>query len=122
MKIGTSRSCAHSQNGKSGLGVEELAVPTRRNQKAFEASGPRQRSLRGYGSHRAELSVPRPSWSLVQAPDRGVLIVDVLDDTIAGLLEIDAITSAANGLLMTRLVMPAFAQTSCWRSKSDISR
>jgi hypothetical protein len=44
-----------------------------------------------------------------------------LTTSIAGFLETAAITSAANGLLMIRPVMPALAQTSCCSSKSDIS-
>src|SRR6266487_3921386 len=41
--------------------------------------------------------------------------------SLAGFLEIAVMTSAANGLLMIRPVMPALAQTSCCRSKSVMS-
>jgi hypothetical protein len=41
--------------------------------------------------------------------------------SIADLRVIAVITSAANGLLMIRPVMPALAQTSCCSSKSVMS-
>src|SRR5262245_32759573 len=39
----------------------------------------------------------------------------------AGDFEAHEIASAANGVLMMRLLMPALAQTSCWRSKLYMS-
>jgi hypothetical protein len=44
-----------------------------------------------------------------------------LTTSMAGLRVIAVITSAANGLLMIRPVMPALAQTSCCSSKSVMS-
>ena len=80
---------------KSGLGVEELAVPTRRDQEALEAERPEAAFAFGDMARverieRAQTPVGR--WC--KRHDRGVLVVDVLDD-IDRLLEIDAITSAA---------------------------
>jgi len=71
---------------KSGLGVEELAVPTRRNQKALEAERPEAAFPFGDMARierieRAQTPVGR--WC--KRNDRGVLVVDVLDDIDRGL-------------------------------------
>src|SRR6476661_10488861 len=66
---------------KSGLGVEELAVPTRRDQKALEAERPE--AAFPFGDMARVERIERaqtPAGRWCKRHDRGVLVVDVLDD------------------------------------------
>ena len=87
----------------------------------LKPSAPRQRSPSAMWLASNGLSVPRPQLLFARATTAAVRSLTCLTTSIAGLREIALITSAANGLLMIRPVMPALAQTSCWRSKSVMS-
>src|SRR5215469_8608014 len=101
--------------------VDELAVPARRDQQPLEAERAKTALALGDVACISGLSVPRPQLLFARATTAAVRSLTCLTTSIAGLREIAVITSAANGLLMIRPVMPALAQTSCWRSKSVMS-
>ena len=112
MKTGTRLRPLPEREG--GRAVEVISSP-------LNPSEPRHRSPSAMWLASSGLSVPRPQLLFARATTAAVLSLMNFTTSIAGFREIAVITSAANGLLITRPVMPALAQTSCCSSKSVMS-
>src|SRR5262249_17400225 len=101
--------------------VDESAVPARRDQQSLEAERFQTALALGDMACIERIERPRPQLLFARATTAAAWSLTCLTTSLAGLREIALIPSAANGLLMIRPVMPALAQSSCWRSKSVMS-
>src|SRR5262249_52865513 len=102
MKTGTCRACAHSQNAKVASPSRNWPCQLDVISSPLNPSGPRHRSPSAMWLASSGLSVPRPQLLFARATTAAVWSLMNFTTSIAGFCEIAVITSAANGLLMTR--------------------